>query len=115
MLRTVTEQIKDCGKPGMVKTEPECAFWGCLRRLAARSGRLDNGYVKLAFLRVARRAPRDVTVQMMFRESSTAHTGLHQNRRYSPWLLLLGSNLSGFDVLYSTCVNFSEAETYCVV
>ena len=113
MLNTLLNNwVKHCGKPDIVRSDPEGAFrdQGFRRGLAAKSIRLDidpadaswktgvHGKtldtIKQSALRVARRTPDNVTIQEIFDECTTAHNDLHRNQGSSPWQLLLGKTLT---------------------
>ena len=109
MLATLLNHwVKYYGKPDIVRTDPEGAFRDQEFRsgLAAKSVRLDidpgeaswkTGVlgktldtIKQSAIRVARRTPDSVSIQEIFDECTTAHSGLHRNRGFSPCQLLLG-------------------------
>ena len=108
MLNTLLHHwINYCGKPNIVRTDPEGAFrdQGFRRGLAAKSIRLDIDPGEASWktgvpgktldttqqsaIRVARRTPDNVTIREIFDECTTAHNDLHRNRGFSPWQLLL--------------------------
>ena len=125
MLNTLLNHwIKYCGKPNIVRTDPDGAFrdQGFRRGLAAMSIRLDidpgeaswrTGVlgktldtIKQSAVRVARRTPDSVTIQEIFDECIGAHNDLHRIRGFCPWQLLLGKTPTD----KSVCENLDLAQ-----
>ena len=125
MLNTLLNHcVTYCGKPDIVRTDPEVAFrdQGFRRGLAAKSIRLDIDLgdacwrtevlgktldtIKQSAVRVARRPLDSITVQEIFDECTTAHNDLHRNRGFSPWQLPLGKTPTD----KSVCENLDLAQ-----
>ena len=59
-----------------------------------KNAKRELSSTKQAAIRVARRAPGNVTIQKVFVESTAAPNDVHRRRGYSPWQLLLTSVLA---------------------